>query len=129
VVVGYEQGHLSRQARVGDRERGSRWSKTDVGYLGDRFNIGVAPSTVDRNTATVVGFNISVTPGDNTDYLTIMTNAKSTGSISFASAGGAQTVAGFAPTVPEPSARAMMLLGFAGLAFAGYRAVKGVAPA
>ena len=31
----------------------------------------------------------------------------------------------FAPAVPEPSTWAMMLLGFGGLAFAGYRRVKG----
>jgi hypothetical protein len=31
-------------------------------------------------------------------------------------------VGGLAPTVPEPSTWAMMLLGFAGLGFAGYRA-------
>ncbi len=98
-------------------------SQTDVGYLGAPFNIGVAPSTVDRNTAAVVGFNISVAPGGDTDYLTIMTNVMryTTGNISLASARGAQTVAGFAPAIPEPSTWAMMLLGFAGLGFAGLR--------
>jgi hypothetical protein len=51
-----------------------------------------------------------------------MTNATTVkaGNISFIDNGTA-TVAGFAPGVPEPSTWAMLLLGFAGLGFAGYR--------
>jgi hypothetical protein len=103
--------------------------QTDVGYLGHPFEVGVAPSTVDRNTAAIVGFNISVAPGADTDFLTIMTDAISytTGNISLSSAKGARMVAGFAPAIPEPSTWAMMLIGFAGLGFAGYRGRKGVA--
>ena len=38
------------------------------------------------------------------------------------------TAAAATPTIPEPSTWAMMLLGFAGLAFVGYRGTRRGAP-
>ena len=100
---------------------------TDVGYT--TTLAGVAPTTVSRGpSGATVNFLFpapgDLGPGDNTAWLTIMTNATrfKAGDISVIDAGAA-TVAGFAPAsgVPELSTWAMMLLGFAGLGFAGYR--------
>jgi PEP-CTERM motif len=103
---------------------------TDVGYV--TVLPGVAPTTVSRGpSGATVNFLFpspnSISPGDNTTWLTIMTNATrlKAGDISFIDEGTA-TVAAFAPApgVPEPSTWAMMLLGFAGLSFAGYRKTR-----
>ena len=98
---------------------------TDVGYT--NTVVGVAPTTVSSGpSGSAINFLFpapgSINPGDNTVLLTIMTNATTVkaGNISFIDNGTA-TVAGFAPGVPEPSTWAMLLLGFAGLGFAGYR--------
>ncbi len=101
---------------------------TDVGYV--TVLPGLAPTTVSRGpSGATVNFLFpapgSINPGDSTVWLTIMTNATrfKTGNISFIDEGTA-TVGGFAPSVPEPATWAMMLLGFAGLSFAGYRKTR-----
>ena len=99
---------------------------TDVGYT--TTVAGVTPATVSRGpSGATVNFLFpapgTIAPGDTTVWLTIMTNATSftAGDLSVIDEGAA-TVAGFAPTsVPEASTWAMLLLGFAGLGFAGYR--------
>lgn len=99
--------------------------KTDVGYFAD-FP-GIPPSTVDRPRAATIGFNFlgGVPPGSDTAQLAIETNATrfTSGSLSAFHTGSA-TITAFAPSVPEPSTWAMMLVGFAGLGYAGYRKAR-----
>jgi len=102
---------------------------TDVGY--DPLFCGifvcsagtpVAPSTVDRTTADVIGFNFAsgVTPGNGTEILEIETNATSYTSGYVGIIDSIPTaVAGFAPAVPEPGS--MFLLGLGLLSLAGLR--------
>jgi hypothetical protein len=105
---------------------------TDVGY--NTTLAGVAPTTVSSGpSGSAINFLFpapgSINSGDNTVWLTIMTNTTTfrAGNISFIDNGTA-TVAGFAPGVPEPSIWAMLLLGFAGLGFASYRSTRRGAP-
>ena len=95
--------------------------KTDVGYAA--VSGGIAPSTVDRLTADDVGFDFAtgVTPGGTTDWLVIKTNAKlyTSGTVSLIDS-IPTSVAGLAPTVPEPSTWAMLGLGFAGVGLLGF---------
>jgi hypothetical protein len=98
--------------------------QTDVGFQLTGF--ATQPSTVDRLIAGDPAFNfptgIGNTPGGFTELLIIATNAPAFGSGSLAIASNVESarIAAFAP-VPEPSTWAMMLLGFAGLAFVGFR--------
>ena len=102
---------------------------TDVGYT--TSVAGVMPTTVSRGpSGSTVNFLFpspsTIAPGDNTVWLTIMTDAThyGPGHLSVINEGSA-TVSAFAPAVPEPSTWAMMLLGFAGLGFAGFRKPRG----
>jgi hypothetical protein len=100
--------------------------KTDVGYL-TTFPIGSTPSLVDRGpTGGVIDWDIDVGRDGESDYLVVMTDAHyyTTGNLSIQNAGNA-TVSAYAPTAaPEPATWAMMLLGFAGLGYAGFRSRK-----
>ncbi|HLX97879.1 MAG TPA: PEP-CTERM sorting domain-containing protein [Roseiarcus sp.] len=88
---------------------------TDVGY---KPQAEVAPGTVDRVTANVIGFNLDVAPSGFSDPLLIETNATKfkPGTLLFIDSETA-TAAAFGPAtaVLEPSTWAMMGLGFAGL--------------
>ena len=96
---------------------------TDVGYFSD-FP-GIPPSTVDRTTAATIGFNFfdDVPRLSDTAQLAIETNATrfTSGFLTAAFNTGSATITAFAPSVPESSTWAMMLVGFAGLGFIGYR--------
>jgi len=80
---------------------------TDVGYFTAAAFPGgtIVPTTVDRNSASTVGFNFnSFAPGDESLVLVIKTNASAftSGSLNIVdNAGGMASVAAFAP-VPEP---------------------------
>ena len=91
--------------------------KTDVGYF-TGFP-GIPPDTVDRLTASTIGFNFigGIAPGLDSAQIAIETNATrfTSGFLSAFNMSSATTT-GFAPSVPEPSIWAMMLTGFAGLA-------------
>ena len=97
---------------------------TDVGDNGDAN----APSLVDRDTpGHTIGFSFAslggLLAGETSDLLTIDTNAVrfTTGTLAVIDS-QTSDLNGFAPSaVPEPSTWAMMMLGFAGLGFAGYR--------
>ena len=97
---------------------------TDVGDNGDAN----APSLVDRDTpGHTIGFSFAslggLLAGETSDLLTIDTNAVrfTTGTLAVINS-QTSDLNGFAPSaVPEPSTWAMMMLGFAGLGFAGYR--------
>jgi hypothetical protein len=101
--------------------------KTDVGYFAG-FP-GTPPTTVDRLKAATIGFNFlgGIAPGPDSAsaQLAIETNATrfTSGFLSAFNTGSA-TIIGFAPSVPEPSTWAMLLLGFAGLGFAGHRRTR-----
>ena len=99
--------------------------KTDVGYF-TGFP-GIPPDTVDRLTASTIGFNFigGIAPGSDSAQIAIETNATrfTSGFLSAFNMGSATTT-GFAPAVPEPSTWAMMLVGFAGLGYAGYRKAR-----
>ena len=104
-----------------------RGFQTDVGYCetGSCMNEGtMLPTSVSRNSnGGAINFAVDIpADGSTTDWLMIETNASEwkPGNLSFQNDGNV-TVAAFAPNVPEPSTWAMMLLGFAGLGFAGYR--------
>jgi PEP-CTERM motif len=96
--------------------------KTDVGYFA-AFP-GIPPTTVDRLTSATIGFNFfgGIAPGSDSAQLAIETNATrfTSGFLSAFNTGSA-TITGFAPSVPEPSTWAMMLVGLAGLGFMGWR--------
>jgi PEP-CTERM motif len=100
--------------------------KTDVGYF-TGFP-GIPPDTVDRLTASTIGFNFmgGIAPGSDSAQIAIETNATrfTSGFLSAFNMGSATTT-GFAPAVPEPSTWAMIMLGFASLAVAGYLASRG----
>ena len=101
--------------------------KTDVGYFAG-FP-GTPPTTVDRLTAATIGFNFfgGIAPGADSAsaQLAIETNATqfTSGFLSAFNTGSA-TITAFAPSVPEPSTWAMMLVGFAGLGYVGYRKAR-----
>ena len=90
--------------------------RTDVGYF-TGFP-GIPPDTVDRLTASTIGFNFigGIAPGSDSAQIAIETNATrfTSGFLSAFNMGSATTT-GFAPAVPEPSTWAMTLMGFAGL--------------
>jgi len=93
---------------------------TDVGFAASSPAGSILPFTVDRFTADSIGFTFSappVFPGQTSAILEIETNALhfQPGTINFID-GGIATVAGFAPTIPEPSS--LLLLG-SGLLAAG----------
>ena len=100
--------------------------KVDAGTLGV---LGLEdPNFVTRNSSgDVIGFNYSfgLDAGKTSDFLSIDTNAKlfTVGSLSVIDSKTFDLV-GYAPAVPEPSTWAMMLLGFAGLGYAGFRSRK-----
>ncbi len=103
---------------------------TDVGYceIGSCANEGtILPTSVHRNSnGSAINFTIDIPAnGSETDWLMIETNASvwKLGHLSIQNDGNV-TVGAFAPNVPEPSTWAMMLLGFAGLGYAGLRARK-----
>jgi hypothetical protein len=106
---------------------------TDVGYCitsgaGVCGNEGtVLPTSVHRSsTGSAVDFTVDIpADGSESDWLMIETNANkwTAGHLSIQNDGNA-TVSAFAPTVPETSTWAMMLLGFAGLGYAGLRTRK-----
>jgi hypothetical protein len=91
--------------------------KTDVGYFPD-FP-GTPPSTVDRPTAGMVGFNFfdGVPRLSDTAQLVIETNATrfTSGFLTAGFGTGSATITAFGPSVPEPSTWAMLGIGFAGL--------------
>ena len=100
--------------------------KTDIGYFTD--STGVPPSTVDRPAAAMIGFNFfdGVPRLSDTAALVIETNATrfSSGSLTAGFSTGSATMTALAPSVPEPSTWAMLLVGFAGLGYAGYRQAR-----
>ncbi|HEY5205127.1 MAG TPA: PEPxxWA-CTERM sorting domain-containing protein [Roseiarcus sp.] len=97
---------------------------TDVGDSGGAN----APNLVDRDTpGHTIGFSWAsiggLLAGQTSDFLMIDTNAVrfTTGTLAVIDS-QTSDLSAFAPSaVPEPSTWAMMLLGFAGLGFAGYR--------
>jgi hypothetical protein len=94
---------------------------TDVGFSATG---GTAPDTVDRTSASPVGFNYisGVLPGASSDTLLIETNAHLfvPGDISFIN-DGVSTNGAFGPAVPEPRTWAMLIIGFALMAGVGLR--------
>jgi hypothetical protein len=94
---------------------------TDVGYFTTAAFPGgtIVPTTVDRNSASTVGFNFnSFGPGNESLVLVIKTNATVFGSGSvniFDSTGGSASVMAFAP-VPEPGLVLPVSCCFLGLA-------------
>jgi hypothetical protein len=106
---------------------------TDVGYtamgatfgnFGDFFvNGSVAPRLVDRNTASTVGFEFAVPPGEAPNALIIQTDATqfTFGEMKmFFDDGGAMTIGAFGPAVtpavPEPATLSLFALGLVGFA-------------
>jgi hypothetical protein len=101
---------------------------TDVGYVtGTNSGAAGIPITVDRTTASPVGFNFGAGfgTGVSSAVLVIETNATlwTAGNLSFLNNKTSDNPA-FAPVVPEPSTWAMMLAGFGLLGFAAMRKGK-----
>jgi hypothetical protein len=128
IVVSNEPGSFNSIQRVTTSSFAG--FKTDVGYFAG-FP-GIPPSTVDRLTAAAIGFKFfgGIAPGSDSAQLAIETNAtRFTSGFLSAFNNGSATITGFAPSVPEPSTWAMMLIGFAGLGYAGHRQSKRVSRA
>jgi hypothetical protein len=102
--------------------------KLDVGDPGGTGGVN-APAAITRNAAgDDVGFLFGLAgldPGLTSALLTIETNAFDfkAGRLAVIDSIAVNAV-GFAPSVPEPSTWAMMLLGFTGLGYAGFRSRK-----
>jgi hypothetical protein len=94
---------------------------TDVGDAG----AGVSPTSVDRVTASPVGFNFSdgIGSGESSNFLIVDTNATTfkPGHLSFINDGAATEIAFGPSAIPEPSTWGMMLLGFLALGWAASR--------
>jgi len=105
---------------------------TALANAGELYD-GSSPNLAIYNALGVGGFgSFALTPAESGTTLSFVLNGAAVSAINAALANGDQyfAVGGSVNSVPEPSTWAMMALGFAGLAFAGYRrAPKGAVAA
>ncbi len=115
-IYGYNDGSISEQLHEASNYSDNGVIFEDSGAETYIYNYnGMLPASI------TTPFTYAVQPGDSTSgYFQIQTYTYATGAAQYAS-GSINIATLTVSVVPEPSTWAMMLIGFAGLGFAGYR--------